>query len=250
MNPSKTSPRLFRERIQFRTRLTAFLLVGALTGGVVHGRPVDDARAQALAKRGQALADATATRANYNLRAPGMRADIATQNARGSAAWTDLMTKDTAAPDYHRAHDLLNEAAMELSEAEMLLESISDILDTGDRYIGHGDAKGLQGDAMMARGEFRVAIYAYWEAKDWYRQAIAIFGRVADRLNEVDRLINSARGKLTTAEGIIAGLPAPAPMPMPGPGLPMPGPGVGPMPAPAGMPLPGSGSMPMPGMMP
>jgi len=85
---------------------------------------------------------------------------------------------------------------------------------------------------MMARGEFRVAIYAYWEAKDWYRQAIAIFGRVADRLNEVDRLINSARGKLTTAEGIIAGLPAPAPMPMPGPGLPMPGPGVGPMPAP------------------
>ena len=212
---------------------------------------LDDTRAQALAKRTQAITAATTTRAAYNLRAPGMRADIATQNARGSAAWADLMTKDPAAPDYQRALDLLNEAAMELSEAEMLLASIPDILDTGDRYIGHGDAKGLQGDAMMARGEFRVAIYAYWEAKDWYRQAIAIFGRVGNRLNEIDRLILAATNKLTTAEGIIAGLPAPAPMPMPpmpAPGIPVPGPGGAPMPG-AG-PMPGMGGMPMPGMMP
>lgn len=204
----------FRTVAHFLNLLAILLGLLALVS-VMKAQPVVTARNQALAKRVLAVNAAFNTRANYVAAEPGHTANIANERARGTNAWNDLQTKDPSAPNYGTAMDFLMQAAMDLDQAEMMLASIPDILDTGDRYISLGDAKMTQGDANFGVGNFRVAIYCYWAAKDWYRQAITIFGRAQNRLNEVGALITSAQNNLTNAEAIIAGLPAMPVMPPP-----------------------------------
>lgn len=228
--------------------LTRLIAVVSLFAGFAanlesQAQPVNVARNQALAERALAINAANVTRNNYNAAAPGHRINITNERTRGSNAWTTLMTKDPGDPNYATAMDLLHLAAMDLDQADMLLASIPDILDSGDRYGNLGDAKMTQGDNNFMAGNFRVAIYCYWGAKEWYRQAIEIFGRAQTRLNEVGNLITSAQNNLTAAEAIIAGLPAMPVMPPPMGG----GAGVGPMGG-AG-PMPGAGAMPGPGPM-